>query len=260
MKLRAASCALVSILLAPGLRADPARDAQTVLASMAVALSHGDASGFCRFFDSSTPGFARIRRDVTVLVKVGSVESTLEITRNAGNDSSRELEMSWLLQLQQREDVPASTSRRDSVKCQLTKEDGHWRIVRFEPVDLFTPPKVRPVWDLFESAAVALSDGNVEGFLAPFDSSMPGYLGLFDDVTALVRDGTVENSIDLISDSGDDRDRSVELDWDLRLVSDQTGNYTIVRSKRVACRIERRGGQWRIVSFTPLELFGPPRM
>src|SRR5882757_4786179 len=81
------------------------------------------------------------------------------------------------------------------------------------------------ILEVFEPLASALSTGDVEGFLKPFDRQMPGLSKLRENVSALVARFDVTSSIELIrSDSG-----TVDLDW-----------YLELRSKEGAGVAERR--------------------
>jgi hypothetical protein len=116
------------------------------------------------------------------------------------------------------------------------------------------------VWELFTSVASALSEGNAIAFLNAFDPAMPGYEGLRASVTALLRQAQVQSSIDLLRDEGDDRSRTVELDWLLHIVDLEDGAVAERRQERVKCRVEKSGKKWRIASLDPLRFFAPPRL
>jgi hypothetical protein len=54
-------------------------------------------------------------------------------------------------------------------------------------------------------------------FLDAFDRSMPEYDRLSGNVAALVRDAAIQNSIDVLSNDGDDQSRTVSLTFALRV-------------------------------------------
>ena len=113
------------------------------------------------------------------------------------------------------------------------------------------------VVDLITSAAASLSAGNAAAFLAAFDRAMPGYETLRANITALERQAEVQSSIDLVENEGDDRRRSLELDWILRIRREQEATPGR-RQQRVKCRVEKSGKKWRIIALEPLEFFAPP--
>ena len=115
------------------------------------------------------------------------------------------------------------------------------------------------VWDLFTHTASALSDGNAREFLSSFDPAMPGYEALRANVTGLVQQADVQSSIEVVENTGDDRKRTLEIDW-LLVVTDRQDTANIVRRReRVKCRVEKSGKKWRFVSLEPVKFFTPPR-
>jgi murein L,D-transpeptidase YcbB/YkuD len=117
------------------------------------------------------------------------------------------------------------------------------------------------VWDLISSVASALGEGNAARFLAAFDPAMPGFETMRVDVRALLAGSEVQTAIDLAEreeDSGGGQ--SLELDWLVNITQREGPGRATRRRERVKCRVEKRGKQWRIVSFEPLGLFAPPRV
>ena len=116
----------------------------------------------------------------------------------------------------------------------------------------------REVWDVLADAVAALGRDSVVEFLAAFDKDMPGYAKLSDDVKGLIGAAEVQCSIEPVSNEGDDRVRTLELEWLLHLRSrDATGRATR-RAQTVKCRFGMQGKKWRITGFEPLALFEPP--
>jgi hypothetical protein len=114
------------------------------------------------------------------------------------------------------------------------------------------------VWDLLTQVASALSERNPETFLAAFDPAMPAYQDLRASVSALLRDAEVQSTIELEADEGGAEERSVELDWLLKIRPEQEATPSTRRQQRVKCRLRKSGKKWRIVSFDPLDFFKPP--
>jgi len=114
------------------------------------------------------------------------------------------------------------------------------------------------VWDLFASMASALSAGNAIEFMNAFDPAMPGYEALRASVTALLSEADVQSSIELVEEEGDDRSRSVELDWLVHIVDRDDNTVAERRQERVKCHVEKSGKKWRIAGLEPLEFFAPP--
>jgi hypothetical protein len=116
------------------------------------------------------------------------------------------------------------------------------------------------VWDLFASMASALSEGNAIAFMNAFDPAMPGFEALRANVTALLKVADVQSSVEVVEDEGDDRSRTVELDWLIHIVDFQDDAVMERRQERLKCRVEKSGKKWRIASLEPLQFFAPPRM
>jgi hypothetical protein len=87
---------------------------------------------------------------------------------------------------------------------------------------------------------------------------MPGYEALRANVTALLSEAQVQSSIDLVDDEGDDRSRTVELDWLLHIVDQYDNALAQRRQQRVKCRVQKSGKKWRVASLDPLQFFAPP--
>jgi hypothetical protein len=115
------------------------------------------------------------------------------------------------------------------------------------------------VWDLLSRVAGALSEGNVVEFLKAFDHSMPGYSTLEANVTALVRDYQVGSSIEPITEEGNSRERTLDLDWFLELVEQEDNTNVTRRRDKVHCQVTKMGKKWQIVSLEPLAFFAPPK-
>jgi hypothetical protein len=122
------------------------------------------------------------------------------------------------------------------------------------------PPK--DVIDFFRSAAATLADADRSAkeaqlgmprrateFLDHFDKSMPAYAEFSSQIEDMVGAGEVSTSIDFINTDGNDRKRTLDLDWVLQCEGQ--------RPKRavIQCTIERRGKKWKITSIAPISFF-----
>ena len=111
---------------------------------------------------------------------------------------------------------------------------------------------------VFGAMAAALSEDNPAVFLRAIDPSMPGYPRFAESVKALAAQNAVSSSIEIASQEGDDRAQTVELDWLLEVTGKDQNHVFVRREATVKCRLERRGGKWRIVSIEPASFFAPP--
>ena len=112
------------------------------------------------------------------------------------------------------------------------------------------------VLNVFTSAAEGLINDDAASFLDRFDRNMPGYAALQNNVEGLLAAYDVGATIEEITDEGDDRKRTVELDWLLILKQKgATNSPQQTRRQIVKCSVERRGKQWKITALEPAEFF-----
>jgi hypothetical protein len=130
---------LLLLPLAACLRADSEKDARALVASLAGALSAGKVELFLDSFDRAMPDYDKLRFNVAGLVEQADVSCNVEITGNEGDNSERTLTLDWILTVEPKQDSPGATQREKTVKCRLKKVGKKWKIVSFEPIDLFAP-------------------------------------------------------------------------------------------------------------------------
>ena len=116
-----------------------------------------------------------------------------------------------------------------------------------------------PVSDTLDLLATDLSQGQVVAFLSHFDRGMPGYARFRDLIRALTNQTEVGSSIEITSDTGDDRRRDLELNWILEITRTSPGTRTEHRQGKVRCTFEHRGRSWIITAIDPIDFFAPPR-
>jgi hypothetical protein len=116
----------------------------------------------------------------------------------------------------------------------------------------------REVWDVLASMAAALGEGDAAQFLRSVDSEMPGYQDLRVAVYGLVRQVEVESAIEPAQNNGDDRRRTLEVDWQLHLIDRADLQHLTERRAAVKCVFEKQGAKWKLVSFAPRDFFAPP--
>jgi len=116
------------------------------------------------------------------------------------------------------------------------------------------------VLDLLGSLTAALTEVNVEGFMAAFDKRMPDYDRLKTNVEALVNQADVASSIEPLKNEGDDSRRSVDLDWFLEVRSLLQDGPIVRRREVIHCELQKQGKRWKIVSLKPLEFFAPAKL
>jgi hypothetical protein len=115
------------------------------------------------------------------------------------------------------------------------------------------------VFDLFTKIAAELSADNPMVFLEAVDHDMPHFQDFQSDLMALTGQADVANSLDVVSDQGDETHRTEELDWFMQIVSKSESRPVEQRRAVVKFRLERRGKKWKIVAIDQLHFFAPPK-
>lgn len=118
-----------------------------------------------------------------------------------------------------------------------------------QPPKESTPKDVR---DFIRTTADALSNKDPRDFLARFDGKMPGYDTLNYDIEGLTARDQVLSVIEIVSDTGDEAERTMELDWILTVDTERP------RRQVVKVKIEKQGKKWKFTSLEPIDFFQPP--
>jgi hypothetical protein len=107
--------------------------------------------------------------------------------------------------------------------------------------------------EVFRTVTEALANQDVDAFLDQFDTKMPGYDKLRDEIRDLFGVAQeIGSTIDVITDDGDDQKRTLELDWLLKIDNGEP------RRQIVKCQVEKQGKKWRITALDPVEFFRGP--
>lgn len=121
------------------------------------------------------------------------------------------------------------------------------------------PPESTPkeVLDLIRTAAEALQNKDVAGFLDRCDSAMPGYQMLDYYLEGLAARDNVISTVEIVSDKRDKDDenrRMLILDWTLNIDSEP------LRRAIVKVTVEKQGNKWKFTALDPdpADFFKPP--
>jgi hypothetical protein len=112
---------------------DAPKDVLDFFRTAAEALADKDAAAFLGHFDRKMADYDELEREVRALLDRSETGSSIEIVSDEGNDRKRNLQLDWLLRID--EDSP----RRQIVKCTIEKQGRRWRITSLEPVSFFRP-------------------------------------------------------------------------------------------------------------------------
>jgi len=106
------------------------------------------------------------------------------------------------------------------------------------------------------SVATALTAGSAAEAMMPFDKSCAGYAELRDDFSALVSAYQLVSQIEILEQSIVGADATLTVRWVLTL-SDPVTQLSETRAQDVTVKLSYLRYQWRIVGFSPLDLFNP---
>lgn len=121
-------------------RADTHADVVDLFASMAAALSDNNPAGFMKAIDPKTPNYDRLKLHVEALAQNSEVGSSVEALNDHGNESKREIDLDWYLELRSRVPGGPSMQRRSVIHCQVEKVGKRWRVVSLKPAEFFDAP------------------------------------------------------------------------------------------------------------------------
>jgi hypothetical protein len=104
--------------------------------------------------------------------------------------------------------------------------------------------------------ATALTAGNPSDAITPFDKSFDGYTQLSDDFVALTNSYRIVNEIEIADEQIEDGEATLTVHWVMTL-SDLENRNSEVRTEEVTVKLTLKKNEWRIVAFSPLDLFNP---
>jgi len=131
---------LLLIPLAACLRADSESEVEDLIVSAAGALSAGKPELFLEAFDPAMPDFDKLRYAIIGLASQADLSCSIEVLSNEGDDDARTLTLDWILRIDHKDNIPGAERRQKTVKCRVKRNGKKWRIVSFDPLDLFAPP------------------------------------------------------------------------------------------------------------------------
>ncbi len=104
--------------------------------------------------------------------------------------------------------------------------------------------------EVFRLVSEALANQDAEAFFDQFDPKMPQYDKLRNEIQDLFGMAQeIGSTVDVIMDEGDELKRTLELDWLLKIDTDEP------RRQIVKCQVEKRGKKWKITALEPVDFF-----
>jgi hypothetical protein len=131
------------------------------------------------------------------------------------------------------------------------------RLFALLPALLFADPAA-DAWDIVAAMAAALAEDNADGFLKRVDPKTPGFDDLSTAINALVQQTDVQSAITPLSNEGTDAERTLQLDWELRLKPKNDTVRMTTREQAVTLQMRHVKKTWIVIRIDPITFFVPP--
>ncbi len=110
--------------------------------------------------------------------------------------------------------------------------------------------------------AAALGNGNPTDALGPFDRSCKNYQKLKEYFGALTNGSQVTSEVEILDEQDEETETKLLVNWTLTLTSlgspsDVAGGSSERRSADISIRLVPQKGKWKIVEFSPVDIFNP---
>lgn len=139
--MRATALSLMLALLPPSaMTADPAADAVAVLSRMAESLAEPNPRRFEQQLSPDAAGMPALAESAKALAQQYEVISSVEILRNTGDGSRREIQADWTLRFRLRDFESAFRQRRRVLKIVLLQTPKGWKVQSVDDPAFFSPP------------------------------------------------------------------------------------------------------------------------
>ncbi len=103
----------------------------------------------------------------------------------------------------------------------------------------------------------ALSNNNIAVALTAFDSKMPNYGTIEQNLEAITAQDDVTSAIEIVSDDEAAGVHKLDLDWLLQLTARADSNQADRRRVRVHVEVRQIKGKWKITALEPISIFDP---
>jgi len=114
----------------------------------------------------------------------------------------------------------------------------------------------RAIRDQVAHVGTALSSGNPEEAMTPFDKSFDNYSRLSDYFSALTNAYTLTNDLEITDEAIDKHEATLTIHWIMTLSDLKTG-LSEVRVQDLTLKLSMKKYDWRIISIAPLTFFDP---
>ena len=119
------------------------------------------------------------------------------------------------------------------------------------------PDQSSDIRAVLQHIATGLSEGNPADALKEFDPSFPNYEKLRDAFEGLTAGYQITNEVNVIDEQDTPDQVNAVVDWTLTLGNLNNPGIQDSRNQRMDVRFVRRKNHWKIVEFSPINLFNP---
>ena len=113
-------------------------------------------------------------------------------------------------------------------------------------------------WDVVATMAAALAEPNDAAFMKPIAKSFEQHDLVQREVRGLLQTNAVVSSVSPVANDGDDKQRTVEVDWYMEIQPQSPGARVQQRREAVKLTLVKTGKRWMITAMSPVEFFAPP--
>ncbi len=105
--------------------------------------------------------------------------------------------------------------------------------------------------------ASALTGSNPADAMTAFSKSYPDYNKLRDYFTGLTNAFSIVNEVDVLDEADTDKDSVATVSWTITLSNGPISGNSTQRTAEIHVRFVREKGKWKIVEFSPIDIFNP---
>lgn len=120
---------------------------------------------------------------------------------------------------------------------------------------LLFAPNETTLRDVLAGMATDLSAGNVSGFMKATSVEMPGRDALQQELVGLTSAFDVTSSLQVMSASGDDARKTLQVDWYLAARSRTDNAVMVQRRETLTVVMGLRGKRWLVEKIEPVAFF-----
>lgn len=111
--------------------------------------------------------------------------------------------------------------------------------------------------DLLQQIATSLTDENAADALKPFSPSFNSYDRLREYFEGLTASYQVNNEVNVLDEQDDSGQITATIGWTITLGNKTNLGVQDSRYREIHLRLVREKNRWKIVSFSPIDLFDP---